>query len=245
VIYLETTSSIIEIPWNDVTIPAHISKPRDAAPRAAVLLVHEIFGLDGHMKDVASRFAAEGYAALVPELFTPAGPISGEGFEAARERAQKLYDRDIVSQLEASLKYYSSLSDVSGKKIGVVGWCWGGRATMLFAFSKPAINAAIVFYGRPINRETNEKMPVSPLDIAGNLPCPLLGMFGQEDQGIPLDDVRKLESELRKTVHDIEIKTYPGAGHAFFNDTRPQVYREEAAKDAWVRTLAFYAKNLS
>ena len=116
---------------------------------------------------------------------------------------------------------------------------------MLFAFSKPAIDAAIVFYGRPINMQNSERTPVSPLDIAKNLPCPLLGMYGEEDQGISLDDVRKLEDELRKTGQDIVIKTYAGAGHAFFNDTRPQVYREEAAKDAWVRTLAFYSKNLS
>lgn len=116
---------------------------------------------------------------------------------------------------------------------------------MLFAFSKPHIDAAIVFYGRPVNRETTEMTPVSPLEIAGNLPCPLLGIFGEEDQGIPLDDVRKLEAELHKTGHDIEIKTYSGAGHAFFNDTRPQVYREGPAKDAWVRVLDFYSKNLN
>ena len=142
---------MIEIPWDDRMIPAHISKPKDGAPKAALLLIHEIFGLDAHMKDVASRFAAEGYLALVPELFTPAGPLSGEGFDAARERAQKMYDKDIVSQLEACLQYYNSMNDAAGKKVGVVGWCWGGRSTMLFAFSKPAIDAAIVFYGRPMN----------------------------------------------------------------------------------------------
>lgn len=236
---------MVEIPWNDRNIPGHISKPRDTPPRAALILIHEIFGLDDHMKDVASRFAAEGYAALVPELFTPVGPLSGEGFEAARDRAQKMSDRDIVSQLEASLRYLGSMGDVTGKKVGVVGWCWGGRSTMLFAFSKPHIDAAIVFYGRPVNRETTEMTPVSPLEIAGNLPCALLGIFGEEDQGIPLDDVRKLEAELHKTGHDIEIKTYSGAGHAFFNDTRPQVYREGPAKDAWVRVLDFYSKNLN
>ncbi|MFQ6011162.1 MAG: dienelactone hydrolase family protein [Nitrososphaerales archaeon] len=244
VIILETTSSMIEIPWNDRKIPAHISKPSEGVPRAALILIHEIFGLDAHMKDVASRFAEEGYVALVPELFTPAGPLSGEGFEAARERAQKMYDKDIVSQLEASHSYLASTSETTGKKVGVVGWCWGGRSTMLYAFSKPAIDAAIVFYGRPINMQASERTPVSPIDIASNLPCPLLGIFGQEDQSIPLDQVKRLEDELRKTGQSIEIKTYPGAGHAFFNDTRPQVYREEAAKDAWVQTLAFYSKNL-
>jgi carboxymethylenebutenolidase len=211
-------------------------------PKAAIIIIHEIWGLSAHIRDVARRFARQGYIALAPDLYTRQGTpkLDINDRTALMAFVASLSDPQIVGDLQAAIAY---LSEQGIAKVGSIGFCMGGLYSYLLACQSKKLSAAVDFYGRITYAETSANKPVSPLELAPQLKCPLLCNFGETDASIPQSDVAKLRSALAGSTPDWKINVYPGAGHAFFNDTRPS-YNAAAANDAGTETLRFFREHL-
>ena len=226
------------------TVKAFLASPKTKHKRGGVIVVHEIFGLTDHIKSVAARLAEAGYDALAVDFFSNAGElpdIKGD-FKPLMEYVGKIADSQILQDAAGAAHYLRRLPH-SNNKVGIVGFCWGGRVSMLFDATAPDLNAAVAYYGR-ISGEKTANQPLHPIDVADKMKAPLLGNFGAEDKGIPPAEVDKLRVALKASRKTAELHEYEKAGHAFNNDTR-ESYRAEAAKLAWKRTLDWYHKYLS
>ncbi len=227
---MQITTQMIEYPSNGSTTPGYLARPAPAGNYPGIVAIQEWWGLVPHIKDVTERLAREGFIALAPDLYH--GQAADEPDEA-RKLAMELDRERAVSEITAAMSYLQGLDQVSPKKIGVVGWCMGGSLTIATAAASSQVGAAVVFYGR-----------ASESDMLQAIRAPLLGLYGELDQGIPVDAVRAFEKSLREGNVPHEIHIYPGAGHAFFNDSRPHIYQPEAAQDAWERTLDWFRQHL-
>lgn len=212
-------------------------------PKAAIIVIHEIWGLNAHIRDVARRFARQGFITIAPDLYTRQGTPNLDlgDREGLMKFVASLSDPQIVGDLQAAIGY---LNGQGIEKIGSIGFCMGGLYSYLLACQSDKLGAAVDFYGRIAYAETSVNKPVSPLELAPNLKCPLLCNFGETDASIPQSDVAKLREALAGSTPDWKINVYPGAGHAFFNDTRPS-YNAAAANDAGTETLRFFQKHLN
>ena len=226
------------------TVKGFLASPKTNHKRGGVIVVHEIFGLTDHIKSVAARLAEAGYDALAVDFFSNAGelPDSKADFKPLMEYVGKISDAQIMQDAAGAAQYLRGLPHAN-KKIGIVGFCWGGRVSMLFDAESPDLNAAVAYYGR-ISGEKTVNQPLHPIDVADKMKAPLLGNFGAEDKGIPPSEVDKLRAALKAAHKTAELHEYEKAGHAFNNDTR-ESYRADAAKLAWKRTLDWYKKYLS
>lgn len=233
------------------TIDSYYASPKDAGPSApAVVLVQHIWGVDAVMRDIARRFAKEGYIAIVPDLYTGLGAPSGDGltdYKLFVPAAQKLVDATVDGDIVAAANFIRGGSGGKPQKIAVMGFCMGGAITLRQAVDTAStFAAAAVFYGK-VRYDTNGNNagPITPIALAyaDEIATPLLGSWGARDTGILAADVLALDGRLNelKKVHD--IKVYDEAGHAFFDDTRSS-YVPSAAADAWTRTLAWFATYL-
>jgi carboxymethylenebutenolidase len=207
-----------------------LARPKGDATYPAVIVIHEIWGLVDHIKDVAKRLALEGYVALAVDLFE--GKIVSKLEEGRKFREQFSEDK-VLEDLNGAFDYLRSLPYVNPKRIGSVGFCMGGGLSLLFACRNKELAAAVVFYGRN----------PSPIDQVSTIQCPVLGNYAGADMAITESEINLLKQTLTRYEKTFDIKTYPGAPHAFFNDTR-ESYRAEAAKDAWQRTLQFFNEYL-
>jgi carboxymethylenebutenolidase len=224
------------------TIPGFLARPAGEGPFPAVVIAHEIFGPTDHIRDVARRFAGEGFAALVPDLWFREGGTKGEtDVPTLRAFVATLPDARITGDLAAGARYLKTRPFVRVDGIGVVGFCLGGIYAFHAACEKGAVQACVDFYGRLVVAETGPLKHKSNLERVGELRCPFLGIFGALDASIPLTQMLQLKSKLRAGS---AVIAYPRAGHAFFNDTRPE-FRPEEAADAWRRTVAFLRENLA
>ena len=223
----------------------HPAAQEESQPHhGSVIVIHEIFGLTDHIKAVASRLAQAGYTALAIDFFTREGavPDISQGFAPLREFVGKISDAQLMADIKAGARFLHQ-QPYSNQKVGIVGFCWGGRVSMLSAANVEEINAAIAYYGR-ISGEPTDNQPTYPIDVVAKMKAPLMGHFGAEDQGIPPAEAEKLRAALKEHDRAGEIFVYEGAGHAFNNDTR-ESYNAGAAKLAWERTLAWYARYLN
>lgn len=215
---------MIEFPSNAHQTPGYLTNPDGDGPLPAVVAIQEWWGLVGHIKDVADRFAAEGFVTLAPDLYD--GQTADEPNEA-RKLAMAL-DRDLaIQEIAAAVKYLKSLGNVNGK-VGIVGWCMGGGLALSAAANGARVDAAVCFYGRPLDARDTAK-----------LKSPVLGLYGDKDGGNPLSIVQGFEKELEKAGVTHNIHVYAGAEHAFFNDDRA-AFHPQASADAWKRTLAWF-----
>ena len=209
---------------------------------AAVVVIQEAFGVNDHIRDVARRFAAAGYRAVAPSLFHRAGGGTApyDDFEQVLPLYEGLDDRGILVDVDATLDHLRA-QGVADDRIGIVGFCMGGRVTFLVAVSC-AIGAAVGFYGGGIVTPRGPAFPAL-VDRAGELATPWLGLFGDLDRSIPVEDVEALREALADVATHSKIVRYAGAEHGFHCDERPS-YHPEAAVDAWQRTLDFFAEHL-
>ncbi len=219
-----------------VTVRAYLAGPQTKEKPPAVIVVQEWWGLNDHIKDVARRFAAEGYAAIAPDLYSrfQNEVVPNSNPKRAGELMGQLKQEDGLKDLNATVAYLKSVPEVDPARIGVIGFCMGGSYALMLPCVNTEIKAAVPFYGQVPNPDT-------PLQ---KLACPVLYIYGEEDGWITKADVQRLAAALKKYNKPGEIKTYPGAPHAFFNDTRKDVYKPAEAKDAWTRTLAFFKQHL-
>jgi carboxymethylenebutenolidase len=227
-------------------VEAYLARPTSDAPRGGVVVIHHMPGYDSWSKEVVVKFAMHGYAACMPNLYWREAPGASPDDAAAAARASGLVpDERLVGDVDGAAKYLNSLEHANGK-IGVIGHCSGGRQTFLAACSLD-IDAAVDCYGAFVvnNPPEGSGYPfTSLLGIAGNLSCPLLGMFGNDDQFPAPDEVKALDDELTKLGKDHEFHAYDGAGHAFFAYDRPS-YRPEAAVDGYQKIFTFFGQHLS
>jgi carboxymethylenebutenolidase len=207
-----------------------LARPKKDGTYPAVIVIHEIWGLVDHIKDVATRLAREGFVTLAVDLFEGKTVTK---LEEGRKFREQFTEEQIIGDLNRAFDYLKNLSSVNPKAIGSIGFCMGGGLSLLFACNNEELAAAVVFYGRN----------PSPIDRVKTIQCPILGNFAGADMAITEPDINLLKQTLTKYKKTFDIKTYPEAPHAFFNDTR-ESYRPEAAKDAWTRTLQFFNKYL-
>jgi len=227
----ETT---VQYPSGNVTMKAFVAAPQTKERRPAVIVIQEWWGLTDHIKDIARRYAAEGYVAIAPDLYSRLGHALTTDAGEAGKLMNTLKQEDGLNDLNATVTYLTSAPEVDGTRIGVTGFCMGGSYALMLPCVNPAIKAAVPFYGQVPN-------PDAPLQ---QLSAPVLYLYGEDDGWITKADVQRLATALKKYNKPGEIKTYPGAPHAFFRDNDPSVYRPEAAKDAWGRTKAFFKQHL-
>lgn len=227
--------SMVQYPSEGVTMQAFLVAPEGEGPHAAVIVVQEWWGLNEHIKDVGRRLAREGYVAIAPDMYSRLGHKSTtDANEAAKLMGMVSMD-DGLKDLNATVHYVKTVSGVDPERLGVAGFCMGGGYALMLPCVNPDIRAAAPFYGPVPN-------PDAPLK---DLACPVLYIYGEDDGWITKTDVQRLADAMKKYNKTGEIKTYPGAPHAFFNDTRKDVYKEAEAKDAWTRTLALFRRQLA
>lgn len=225
------------------SILVYEARPSVAGRHPVLIVIHEIFGLHEHLRDVARRFAREGYAAFAPDLFSREGVAQMSDFGKVREAVGKISDRQVLQDLAAVAAFGRRQPYARADRVGATGFCWGGRITWLLAAADEELGAAVAWYGRLASPQKDAGHPKDPLDLAAEVACPVLGLYGEADTGIPVADVRKMEAALKGAGKPAEFVVYPGAPHAFFADYRPS-YRAEPAKDAWGRALAWFARYL-
>ncbi len=224
------------------TLGGYLAKPAGTGPYPGVIVIHENRGVTDYLKDVTNDLARQGYVGLCVNLVSRGlGPDYPGGSDEAMNALGKLSDAEVMADLDAGAEYLKKQPVVFTNSLGCMGFCMGGRFSLLFAAHRKDLKAAVVFYGKPINKVT-PLQPKSPIDFVPELAMPLLGNYGAADAGIPVEDVKKLEEALQKNNKVFDIKIYPEAQHAFHNPG-PR-YQEAAAKDAWQRTLDWFAKYL-
>lgn len=228
---IELTSEMITFPSNGHMTPGYLTRPNDGKAYPGVVVLQEWWGLVPHIKEVADRLARAGFVALAPDLYH--GQAAEEPDEA-RKLAMGMDRARAVLDVQSAAKYLQS-AHVATPKIGVVGWCMGGGLSLMAAAQDQAgaFGASVVFYGRPL---TAEEM--------ASLKAPVLGLFGELDGGIPVEMVKGFEQALQTLGIPHDITIYEGAQHAFFNDSRPQIYHPTAAASAWEKMLAWYGRYL-
>ena len=228
------SSEVQDESTDGTAISGYLSRPKGDEKHPAVVVIHENRGLNDHIRDVARRFAKAGYVALAPDLLSRQGGTgSFPSQDAAIEGIRKVDEETVVKDLTGAINYLKGRNYVRENKVGVVGFCWGGGNVLLILTRNKDLAAAVVFYGR------NPKN----LDDVKNIPGPVLGIYGEKDERIT-SGVPALEEAMKKHGKAFEYKIYPDAPHAFHNDTNPQRYHAESAKDAWSRTLDFFNRHL-
>jgi carboxymethylenebutenolidase len=219
--------------------------PEHGRALPGLVVIPDVRGLTDHYRDIARRFAAEGFFALAVDLYSREGAPDLPDMPAVFAWIRQLPDPRVLADLGAAVQYLESRSEVQRDRIGITGYCMGGQYALMAACSVAGLAACVSWYGMLRYAEHDERKPVSPLELAPRLACPYLGLFGAEDALIPAADVEELQAILTREAKTFAIKSYPGAGHAFFNDTRPDAYRPDAAADAWPRAVAFLRTHLA
>ncbi len=235
----------VTIPVGDFKMPAYRAAPAGRTGLPLVLVVSEIFGVHEHIADVARRFAKAGCFAVAPELFVRQGDAGsyGEIGKLIAEVIAKVPDAQVMGDLDATVAWAKGQGADTGKT-GVTGFCWGGRITWMYTAHNPRVLAGVAWYGR-LAGAPNSMSPTNPVDVAGKLAGPVLGLYGGQDPGIPLDTVEQMKKALAAgsaAAKKSEFVVYPDAPHAFHADYRPS-YRKDAAEDGWRRALAWFKAN--
>lgn len=221
----------VEYPDTDgETLTGYLARPEGDGQYPALIVLQEWWGLNEHIKDVANRFAQQGFVVLAPDLYK--GEVATEPDEA-RKLVMALDQPNAVLEIGQAIEFLLAHEAVSSDTAGIVGYCMGGGLVLRTAISDAKVGAAVAYYGSPLSA-----------DEAAMAKAPVLGLFGAEDGGIPVDAVNAMGEALTAAGVTNEIHIYDGAGHAFFNDTRESAYNEAAATDAWTRTLAWFNEYL-
>jgi carboxymethylenebutenolidase len=232
------------VPSGDFQVPIYEARPAGKGKYPVVLVIPEIFGMHEHIKDVTRRFAREGFLGITFEPYAREGGVLHlPDIDAVRKVVDPVPDARVMGDLDALVAYVKKHPAARSDRIGVTGFCRGGMYTLLFAAHSPEVKAAVSWYGAIKPAKTPGVRTAGPLDLAAQITAPVLGLYGAEDLGIPVDDVREMEAALKAAGKTAEFVIYPGAPHAFFADYRPS-YRAEAAKDAWGRCVGWFNKYL-
>ena len=232
----------VKIPVSDGQIPAYRAMPEKGSSSPVVLVVQEIFGVHEHIKDMCRRFAKLGHVAIAPELYARQGDVSkiSNINDIISTVVAKVPDAQVMSDLDATAAWAKKSSKGDVNKLGITGFCWGGRIVWLYSAHNPQLKAGVGWYGRLVGAP-DELHPTHPVDIASKLKAPVLGLYGGKDTGIPQDTVEKMREAIKAAGGKSEIVVYPEAGHGFNADYRPG-YDKNAAQDGFRRLQEWFKK---
>jgi carboxymethylenebutenolidase len=226
---------------------AYYARPVKPGKVPGVVVIHHMPGWDEWITEVVRKFAHHGYAAIAPHLFFRYGPGSPDDITAIARPAGGATDDQVMGDVEACMAFLRAQQNASGK-IGVIGFCSGGRHTYLAACRLAGIDAAVDCWGGRVivddPKDYTPQRPTAPIDLTEQMSCPLLGIFGNDDKNPNVDQVNRTEAMLKKFDKTYEFHRYDGAGHAFFDYYRP-AYRQAQTVDAWDKVFAFFAKHLA
>ena len=236
--------------WVDIdvggeTMEAYLTTSGSNEPSPAVIVIQEIWGVNSHIQYVTDRLPSQGYVGLAPAMFHRQGRMTmglHEEFDNAIASMQQCSDAGIVADVQAAVDYLKAQPFVQSDKIGIVGFCFGGRVSYLAACTVSGLSAAVVYYGGGIMNALGGDGP-SPFDQTGNITAPVLGLFGEEDGNPTPADVNQIDAALTAAGKTHEFHMYPGCGHGFHCNARSS-YRPEAARDAWAKTMAWFDQHL-
>ena len=238
---LEAGEVTIAVP--DGKVPAYRAMPAAGGPFPVILVVQEIFGVHEHIKDICRRLAKLGYLAVAPELYARQGDVSKlENIqEIFAKVVSKVPDAQVMSDLDATVAWAKGSGKADTAKLGITGYCWGGRIVWLYTAHNPNVKAGVAWYGRLVGPQ-DELHPKNPIDVVGQLHAPVLGLYGGADQSIPVESVERMRAALKDAGKPAEIVLYPETPHAFYADYRPS-YRKDKAEDGWKRLQEWFKKN--
>lgn len=236
------TAGAVTIKIDGQELPVYRAQPQGKTKLPVILVVPEIFGVHEHIADVVRRFAKQGYLALAPELFFRQGDPKTYTTvaETMRQIVAKVPDEQVMKDLDACVAWAGE-NGGNTDKLGITGFCWGGRVTWLYAAHNPKVRAGVAWYGR-LTGESKPLTPRHPVDIASKLTVPVLGLYGAKDTGIPLESVERMKEALARGRSKSEFVIYEDSGHAFHADYRPS-YVEADARDAWKRCLEWFTSH--
>ncbi|MBI5503689.1 MAG: dienelactone hydrolase family protein [Deltaproteobacteria bacterium] len=223
----------------------YLAAPAGSEPRPGVVLVPDVRGLYDHFRDVARRLAAEGFVTLAVDLYSREDAPELGDLDAVMRWMGSLPDRRILGDLGAAARWLGDHPRVAGRQVGITGFCMGGQYALMAACSDDRLGACVSWYGLLRYARKSAARPADPLDMAPQLGCATLALFGADDSLIPPADVQALREALTAAGKQFEIEVYEGAGHAFFNDARPEMYRADAAAAAWPRAVEFLRRHLA
>jgi carboxymethylenebutenolidase len=233
------TAGTISLKVGGAEVPVYRAQPSDKTNLPVILVVSEIFGVHEHIADVARRFAKQGYLALAPDLFVRQGDPQkiANIADLMRDIISKTPDAQVMGDLDACVDWARQHGG-NVDKLGITGFCWGGRITWMYCAHNPKVKAGVAWYGRLVG-DRSPNTPKHPIDIAAGLTVPVLGLYGAKDTGIPVETIERMKGELAKGRTGSSFVVYPDAGHAFNADYRPS-YVEADAKDGWKRALEWF-----
>jgi carboxymethylenebutenolidase len=229
----------------------HLVHPAQGGPHPGVVMIHDVWGLSDHTRDLAGRLAGEGFAVLALDLYRREAEVK---IENPGEWMRGLSDPQVLEDVQAGVDFLTSSGAVQGRKIGVTGFCMGGMYALLAACSCSGLSGSVAYYGLLSHRHgilhdpqglDPARKPREPLDVVADLRCPLLAFFGDRDEFVPRSDIEQLRARLAASAQPAEVVVYEGVGHAFMNDTRPDAFAPEIAARAWARMLDCFRARLS
>jgi len=226
-------------------VPAYRAAPDKGGKLPLVLVVQEIFGVHEHIKDVCRRLAKLGYFAIAVDLYHRQGDVTRltDNQEIFAKVVNHVPDSQVMSDLDASVVYAAATGKADSSRLGITGFCWGGRITWTYCVHNPSVKAGVAWYGRLVAPSKAPLQPAYPVELAPSLKVPVLGLYGGEDASIPVAHVEQMRGALKGAGNATsEIVVYDGAPHAFYADYRPN-YRKEAAEDGWKRMQAWFKKH--
>ncbi len=238
------TAGEVQIPVGGSYIPAYTAMPAQGRAFPTILVVQEIFGVHEHIKDVCRRFAKAGYLAIAPEMFHRQGDVTKlkDNKEIFAQVVSKVADSQVMGDLDAAVAWADASGFGNTAKLGITGFCWGGRITWLYAAHNPNVKAGVAWYGRLVG-DKNAMTPSHPIDHVAHINAPVLGLYGGADAGIPNNTVEQMNAALKKAGKPSMIHLYPDTPHAFHADYRPS-YRKDQAADGWKRATAWFKRYL-
>jgi carboxymethylenebutenolidase len=236
------TAGEIGVPTADGPLAAYRAMPAGGRNLPTVLVVHEIFGVHEYIKDVCRRLAKQGYLAIAAEMYARHGDVSKMTNiqDILAGPVAQTPDSEHMSDLDAGAAW-AAANGGDPARLAITGFCRGGRTTWMYAAHNPRLKAAVAWYG-PLDGAPSDNQPKWPIDVAGELKAPVLGLYGGKDQGITADQIAAMQAALKQAGGRSQIHVYADAPHAFHADYRPS-YRKEAAEDGWRRMLAWFRAN--
>jgi carboxymethylenebutenolidase len=232
------TAGEVKVPAKDGGVPAYYAMPDKGGPFPTVLVAHEAWGVHEHIKDLCRRLAKAGYYAIAPELFARYGNAAAMTTQdELRKLMGSVPDAQAMSDLDATVAFAKASGKADTAKLAITGFCWGGRVTWLYAAHNSGLKAAVSWYG--VDRPASELTPKNPGDLAADLKCPVLALYGGADQLIPPEMIEKRQAACKAAGKTCESKAYPDTPHGFNADYRPS-YRADQAKDGWAKMLAWF-----
>jgi carboxymethylenebutenolidase len=238
----------VKVPVRDGEMPAYRAMPAKGKSFPVAIVVQEIFGVHEHIKDVCRRFAKLGYMAIAPSLYARQGDVSQAKMEDIMKVVAKVPDEQVMADIDSTVAYARASGKANAKRVGITGFCWGGRIVWLYSAHSKDVDAGVAWYGRLVaapGSKPNPLTPRQPIELANELHAPVLGLYGGKDQGIPVETIEQMRAALSKSkskaARQSEIIVYPDAGHGFHADYRPS-YDKAAATDGWQRLQAWFKK---